>query len=247
MKRFLIKALMSITVFSFFGFGGVSSNLGFNTVIVKAEQSIVSKLGNPTVYYTPKGKSFHLDSNCSRLSKSKTIYSDKLSNVISSKSDPCDFCVKYTYSETSKSSRRSKSSNGEKKENIKLNVNKEELNKYLQNAYKKAFQRDIDGEGLNYWINELSGGKVTTKNFILNLIGSDEFDKLNLEADEKIKRAYGIMFGREADSEGLSYWKNQLNNNLKNNDSKQAIVLTVNEMMKSDELKQISNKMGVLY
>ncbi len=40
---------------------------------------------------------------------------------------------------------------------------------------------------------------------------------------------------------------NQYNKNLKNNNSKNAIVLTVKQMMKSDELKQIVQKIGILY
>ncbi|OAT87882.1 DUF4214 domain-containing protein [Candidatus Arthromitus sp. SFB-turkey] len=194
MKKFLLKTLIAVTLFSFTGVGGFS---GFEhkTIIVQAQQSIVNALGNPTVYYTPSGKSFHLSRNCSALSRSKTVYSGQLKDVISSKSDPCNICVKYTSSTTSSSSSSnvSNSNTSTQKNNVvQLNVNKEELKKYLENAYKKAFEREIDDEGLNYWMN-------------------------------------------------------QYNKNLKNNNSKNAIVLTVKEMMKSDELKQIAQKIGILY
>lgn len=249
MKKFLLKTLIAVTLFSFTGVGGFS---GFEhkTIIVQAQQSIVNALGNPTVYYTPSGKSFHLSRNCSALSRSKTVYSGQLKDVISSKSDPCNICVKYTSSTTSSSSSSnvSNSNTSTQKNNVvQLNVNKEELKKYLENAYKKAFEREIDVEGLNYWMNQLSQGKVTIKDFILNLIGSDEFNNLNLDVKEKIGRAYGIMFGRNSDDEGLNYWMNQYNKNLKNNNSKNVIVLTVKQMMNSDELKQIAQKIGILY
>ncbi len=252
MRKFLLKSLIAVTIFSFLGFGGVTSSSNFGTITVQAQQSIVSDLGNPTVYYTPKGKSFHLDRNCSKLSRSKTVYSGQLKNIISSKSDPCDFCVEYTSATTSSNTNNNlttsvSNSNTQKNNVVKLNVNKEGLKEYLQNAYKKAFKRDIDDEGSNYWMNQLSQGKVTIKDFILNLIGSDEFNGLNLGVEETIKRAYEIMFGRDADGEGLNYWINQFNKNLKNNNPKKAIIFTVNEMMKSDELKQIVNKIGVLY
>lgn len=46
------------------------------------------------VYYTPNGKSYHYDSNCVTLRRSKTINHGKLSDVINmGKSDPCDKCV----------------------------------------------------------------------------------------------------------------------------------------------------------
>lgn len=48
-----------------------------------------------TVYYVPAGKSYHFNKSCSTLSRSKTILSGKLSDVIAlGKSDPCDKCAK---------------------------------------------------------------------------------------------------------------------------------------------------------
>jgi competence protein ComEC len=48
-----------------------------------------------TVYYTPGGKSYHYNKNCSTLSRSNNILSGKLSEVIKlGKSDPCDKCAK---------------------------------------------------------------------------------------------------------------------------------------------------------
>jgi competence protein ComEC len=47
-----------------------------------------------TVYYTPSGKSYHHDKNCRTLSRSKTILSGLLNDVISGgHADPCDVCV----------------------------------------------------------------------------------------------------------------------------------------------------------
>lgn len=234
------KFLLSITLFSFIGFGTLCFNTNRNMLI--AEASIVEDLGNPTVYYTPKGGSFHLDRNCSRLSRSKTVNSGKLSSIISSKDNPCDFCVLGTY--TSKNNVSSKNTSQNNK--LKLNVNDKELRSYLENSYKKAFERSIDDEGLNYWVNQLSQGKITIKDFILNLVGSDEFNNSGLSDREKIERVYGVMFGRDADDDGLNYWVSEFNKNLKNT-NKKNIVPTVREMMKSDELKQIANKIGILY
>lgn len=64
---------------------------------VKEESSVttpasVSSSSNRTVYWTPNGKSYHSDKNCSTLSRSKTINEGLLSS--SPKSDPCDKCVK---------------------------------------------------------------------------------------------------------------------------------------------------------
>lgn len=44
------------------------------------------------VYVTPKGKSYHLNRNCSTLSRSKTILEKPFASC--GKSDPCNRCVK---------------------------------------------------------------------------------------------------------------------------------------------------------
>lgn len=64
---------------------------------VKEESSVttpasVSSSSNRIVYWTPNGKSYHYDKNCSTLSRSKTINEGALSST--PKSDPCDKCVK---------------------------------------------------------------------------------------------------------------------------------------------------------
>lgn len=64
---------------------------------VKEESSVttpasVSSSSNRIVYWTPNGKSYHYDKNCSTLSRSKTINEGELSST--PKSDPCDKCVK---------------------------------------------------------------------------------------------------------------------------------------------------------
>lgn len=48
-----------------------------------------------TVYYTPNGKSYHYNRNCSTLARSKTVLSGRLEDVIKlGKTDPCDKCVR---------------------------------------------------------------------------------------------------------------------------------------------------------
>ncbi|EQB86208.1 competence protein ComEC [Clostridium punense] len=64
---------------------------------VKEESSVTtpaseSSSSNRIVYWTPNGKSYHYDKNCSTLSRSKTINEGALSST--PKSDPCDKCVK---------------------------------------------------------------------------------------------------------------------------------------------------------
>lgn len=73
-----------------------------------------------------------MDRDCSRLSRSKNVYSDYLKNVISSYSDPCDVCVLGSVN----------SGNGQNNGND-LKVNMEELNKYLKIAYEQALLETV--------------------------------------------------------------------------------------------------------
>ncbi len=120
MKNILIKILIICSVFSSVG---MFNNNNPTYAITQSQQSLVDKLGNSKVYYTLNGKSFHLDRDCSRLSRSKNVYSDYLKNVISSYSDPCDVCVLGSVN----------SGNGQNNWND-LKVNMEKLNKYLKVA-----------------------------------------------------------------------------------------------------------------
>ncbi|MBU3112359.1 ComEC/Rec2 family competence protein [Clostridium lacusfryxellense] len=56
----------------------------------------VPKVSNisKTVYYTPKGKSYHYDKSCSTLSRSNTILTGTLGDALSSShNDPCNVCA----------------------------------------------------------------------------------------------------------------------------------------------------------
>jgi competence protein ComEC len=66
-----------------------SSNSNINT---KASTALSSD--SKTAYYTPSGKSYHYDTNCRTISKSKTKSSQTLGEALSSShSDPCDICT----------------------------------------------------------------------------------------------------------------------------------------------------------
>lgn len=130
MKNILIKILVICSIVSSVG---MFSNNNLTYAITEYQQSLVDKLGNPKVYYTPNGKSFHLGRDCARLSKSKNVYSDYLKNVISSYSDPCDVCVL-----------ESVNSGNEQNNGSSLRVNMGELNKYLKITYEQAFEREFD-------------------------------------------------------------------------------------------------------
>jgi len=68
-----------------------SNNVG-NKLPTKTNTS--SNSNNKTVYYTPSGKSYHYDRNCSALKRSKIILSGSQQKAISlGHADPCNICA----------------------------------------------------------------------------------------------------------------------------------------------------------
>lgn len=60
----------------------------------ETKTSTSSNSNNKTVYFTPSGKSYHFDKNCSTLKRSKTILQGTLQEAISSgHADPCNICA----------------------------------------------------------------------------------------------------------------------------------------------------------
>lgn len=247
MRKFLINTLIACSLFSFTGIFN-EGNLTYT----------YAETYNPTVYYTKSGSSYHLSRSCSTLKKSKNVYSGSLQSVKVSRPDPCNICARGTGSYSGSSS-GSNSSSSRVEEIIieepielvveeKLNVNMDEFKKYLNVAYNKAFGRDCDEEGLNYWVSQFSEGKTTIRNFILNIIDTDEFNQKSKDLTDKIKRLYGVMFSRDADEDGLKYWESRLNENIKKyNNERQALIETSKAMAQADELKEIAKRLGVRY
>lgn len=218
MRRFIIKILLVVSLVSF---AGISSFNG--GVVVQAQ----------TVYYTPKGKSIHFNRDCARLANSNTVYSGEFEQVKSIKSDICDVCGQVGSSSTEH--------NVIVEENVwEVTINSGKINEYLKNAYKQAFNREIDNDGLSYWYDQIFRGIASVQDFTINIIDTEEFKGLNLDPKETINRLYKVMFAREADSSGLDYWVGVYNKNCEIN-KEDALKNTVLEMMKSDEFIELAN------
>lgn len=225
MKRHFVKIILACTlVFS----TGIFVNRNISVQAFESTQAILDKFGDTKIYYTKGGESFHLSAECPRLSRS-TVLSGPLKNIINSHSDPCDVCTEKIISQ-----------------NL-FSVDSSKLKIYLENSYKKAFDREMDEEGLNYWMSQFTEGNITMRGFIKNLIDTDEFEKMTQDPVEKIKRLYEVIFMRDADAEGLEYWVKILNENMKIENSRKAIILTVERIMEADELKNIVKDLGILY
>jgi competence protein ComEC len=75
-----------------------ASSNGSQIVLSVQKNTLITPVVVPkprTVYFTPSGKSYHYDRNCSTLSRSKVVLSGTIQDAINSgHADPCDKCVK---------------------------------------------------------------------------------------------------------------------------------------------------------
>src|SRR5699024_9288376 len=54
-------------------------------------------------------------------------------------------------------------------------ANTQAISNYLKTVYNNVFGREVDQEGLNYWVQKLSSGQVELEDFFKNLLSENEF------------------------------------------------------------------------
>lgn len=130
-----------------------------------------------------------------------------------------------------------------------VNVDIDILSSYIKNAYVKAFNREeIDEDGFNFWLNQLSNFKTTSREFIFNILNSDEFLKIATSPLDKITKIYGVMFGRNPDEDGLKFWSSKyIEDFQKTNDEKVSVLNIVKELTTSKEFQKIISDIGIKY
>lgn len=81
--------------------------------------------------------------------------------------------------------------------------------------YKAAFDRTPDQDGLRYWVSKSNEG-ITLEDTASAFMDSREFQSKygsQLSTDEFLNNLYLNVLDREADTSGLQWWKNSMNNN----------------------------------
>lgn len=129
------------------------------------------------------------------------------------------------------------------------NVNTQKLSSYIENAYKKAFNRtELDKEGFKFWMDQLSKHKIGSRDFILNILSTDEFIKNSKNSEDKIKKIYEVMFKRTPDLNGLNYWIDKYGKYLSiTKNEKDSVSNLVKEMLQSKEFQNIISDLGIKY
>jgi len=79
------------------------------------------------------------------------------------------------------------------------------LTMFVYRLYSHIMGKAAEADTLNYYANEILGGRMEPAYVAKNLIFSTEFENRQLSDTEYIKVLYRTFIGREADADGLSY------------------------------------------
>lgn len=80
---------------------------------------------------------------------------------------------------------------------------------FVELIYSNVLGRDPDGNGFEFWVNELESGTRTRSQVMIGFSESDEFVLDQSVQPDRIRRLYRAYFLRDADQGGLEYWIDQ--------------------------------------
>lgn len=125
-------------------------------------------------------------------------------------------------------------------------ANTQAISEYLKTVYKNVFGREVDQQGLNYWVQRLSSGQVELEDFFKNLLSENEFLTVAPTAEDKIKKLYAGIFQREPDQGGFNYWVARYQAELRDEgNEREALREVIDDMTDGAEFKQILAKLGL--
>lgn len=84
--------------------------------------------------------------------------------------------------------------------------------RFTERLYTKALERTGEKEGIEYWAIGIADGVLTPEEAAKSFFLSPEYVNKNTTDEQYIKALYRTFMDREAEADGLSFWKNHLNN-----------------------------------
>ena len=125
-------------------------------------------------------------------------------------------------------------------------ANTQAISNYLKTVYNNVFGREVDQQGLNYWVQKLSSGQVELEDFFKNLLSENEFLTVAPTPEDKIKKLYAGIFQRQPDQGGFNYWLNRYKAELRDErNEREALREVIDDMTDGAEFKQILRRLGL--
>jgi len=114
----------------------------------------------------------------------------------------------------------------------------DQIEAFVERFYSFVLQREIDGEGKAYWVEELKSRKKTASDIAMDFFNSKEFLDRNVSDDEFVNIAYRTLLNREPEKEGRAFWRDKLKKELSRED-------LIKDFINSNEFKNIAKKYGI--
>jgi len=115
-------------------------------------------------------------------------------------------------SSTSSSSGSSSQTSSSSSSSGSLSPNADKIRAFITFLYSATLDRNPDDSGAQYWYNQITVQGKTGEEVAWGFVFSNEMNNRNLSNEQFVRILYRAFLGREADSTGLSYWLNKLNN-----------------------------------
>ncbi len=114
----------------------------------------------------------------------------------------------------------------------------DQLKAFVERFYFYVLQRDVDGAGEKYWVEELRSGKKRASDIAMDFFHSPEFLNKHVSDEEFVNIAYRTLLNREAEREGRAFWKRELERNLSRDE-------LIERFINSEEFEQIAKKYNI--
>lgn len=85
-------------------------------------------------------------------------------------------------------------------------MNREKVKAFVERMYTKAFGREADAAGVEYWTDTLMKKEKTAAEVGYGFVFSEEYKNKNAKDDAFVEMLYNVFMNRKYDQEGLNYW-----------------------------------------
>ena len=114
----------------------------------------------------------------------------------------------------------------------------EQVEGFVRRGYSLMLGRDADADGLRYYVDLLTSGRLSGAQMVSNFMNSPEFSDKKVSNEEAVTILYRVMMNREPDPDGLAYHTANLDRGLSYN-------CIINGFSASEEFAGICAESGI--
>jgi len=110
---------------------------------------------------------------------------------------------------------------------------------FVTRAYTLILEREPEEEGFAFWRESIGKGEMTAANLVNEFMTGEEFTARDLTDEQKMDIIYHVMFDRDADEAGMTYWLHYL-------DCGVSISAIINGFTHSEEFTTLCKKYNMV-